>query len=135
MDRWLRAGTVVLIQKTYLETTRHDNALKAWMHSRVPFITANTASAERLFGSIIAHELGRALIAKAQNRSDGDARVIAAAMDLRGTVVSEEYPSTKPSRPGIPNVCDHFRVPCIRFGEMMERLGVQYPASTPPPSP
>jgi hypothetical protein len=45
---------------------------------------------------------------------------------MRGTVVTKELPSTSPTKPKIPNVCAHFRVPCVDLMQMLELLGLSY---------
>jgi hypothetical protein len=46
-----------------------------------------------------------------------DPFVIARAAVLGGTVVSEE--SFKPNAQKIPNVCQHFGIPCIKLGDFL----------------
>lgn len=50
-----------------------------------------------------------------------DPFVIAAAKIKNGTVVTQEQ--AKPHAAKIPNVCDHFKIPCIDLEEFMKRQG------------
>ena len=124
----LTDGRIVLAHAAYMESTKRDNDLKRWMYAHHERVHPNNQSIEAGHASIQAHPMGVALVTKgaAGVRSDGDSRIIATAMFLRGTVVSKEEPSTSPTRPKIPNVCHHFRVPCIKLMDMFELLQLRY---------
>ena len=53
-----------------------------------------------------------------------DAFVIAKAFVMQGTVVTME--EIRPNAVRIPNICRHFRVPCMSLEEFMEREGWEF---------
>ena len=53
-----------------------------------------------------------------------DPFVIAAAKIYNGTVVTEE--KEKPNSAKIPNVCEHFNIPCMNFKGFMEKMNWKY---------
>lgn len=50
-----------------------------------------------------------------------DPFVIAAARIKKGSVVTQE--KRKPNAAKVPNICDHFQIPCVDLGEFMEQQG------------
>jgi predicted nucleic acid-binding protein len=121
-------GRLALAEAAYREVTHTDDDLKRWMVALRQHVVANNQSIEAQHAAIQSHPMGVALILKgaATPRSDADSRIIATAMYLRGTVVTKEKPSNSPRKPKIPNVCAHFRVPCVNMMEMLELLGLRY---------
>lgn len=128
MPGLLEARRVVLAEAAYREAVQIDDALKAWMQGVQSHVVANNQSIEQQHAAIQSHPMGVALITKGRPfiRSDADSRIIATAMYVRGTVVTKELPSTSPTKPKIPNVCAHFRVPCVDLMQMLELLGLSY---------
>jgi hypothetical protein len=53
-----------------------------------------------------------------------DAFVIAKAFVMQGTVVTME--GIRPNAVKIPNICEHFGIPCMRLEDFMEREGWQF---------
>ena len=128
MPGLLAAGRVVLGEAAFNESMQYDDALKLWMRGVQAHVVANNQSIEQQHAAIQSHPMGVALIMKGRTfiRSDADSRIIATAIYLRGTVVTKELPSTSPTKPKIPNVCVHFRVPCVDLMQMLELLGLSY---------
>lgn len=55
---------------------------------------------------------------------NADPFLIAKALSHDGTVVTEE--KMKPGAATIPNICEHFEVPCVNLEEFMERSGWEF---------
>lgn len=128
MPGLLAAGKVVLAEAAYQESLKIDDTLKQWMQGVKAHVIANNQSIEQQHAAIQSHPMGVALIMKGRTfiRSDADSRIIATAIYMRGTVVTKELPSTSLTKPKIPNVCAHFRVPCVDLMQMLELLGLSY---------
>jgi hypothetical protein len=128
IESLLASRKIILAEAAYREVTQQDDTLKKWMTGMASHVEANNQSIEQQHAAIQLHPLGVALITKGKPfiRSDADSRIIATAMFLRGTVVTKELPAVNPAKAKIPNVCAHFRVPCVNLMEMLELLGLSY---------
>ena len=60
----------------------------------------------------------------AERRASRDAFVIAKAFVVQGTAVTME--GLKPNAAKIPNICQHFRIPCMSLEEFMEAEGWRF---------
>ena len=128
MPKLIAAGSIVIAEASYREVMAVDDDLKEWMKALGNHVQANNQSIEQQHAAIQSHPMGVALITKGRPiiRSDADSRIIATAMYLRGSVVTKEKESTSPSKPKIPNVCAHFRVPCVNMMSMLELLNLRF---------
>jgi len=128
------AGLDDLVQQQKLISTREvwnemqrgnpDQHTNDWLKTRKEIFTIPSTAELKFVGQIfqIAHFQG--LIGQKQRlKGDpvADPFVIACAKVKGGTVVTEEQ--LKPNAARIPNVCQHFKIPCIDLKTFMQQQG------------
>jgi hypothetical protein len=132
---WL--GLDVLIQKKELISTKEVwNELQRgvpvkfvndWLKDRKNIFTTPNDAELQFVATIFQVRHFQTLIGE-QQRLKGtpvaDPFVIACAHVLKGTVVTEER--LKPNAAKIPNVCEHFQIPCIDLQEFMRQQGWEF---------
>lgn len=120
-DRMVSAGHVISTREVFPEIERSGlEHIVTWAKSNKKVFTMPTAAETAFVAQIFTVSHFRALIgAKQQQRGDpvADPFVIACAKVNIGTVVTEE--KHKPNAAKIPNVCQHFNVPCINLAGFM----------------
>ncbi|MDP2155637.1 MAG: DUF4411 family protein [Sulfuricella sp.] len=100
------------------EPHKHTNE---WLKARQHIFTVPSAEELKFVAQIFLVPHFRSLIGEAQRLKGtpvADPFVIAAAKVRNGTVVTEER--IKPGAAKIPNVCAHFKVPCIDLETFMQ---------------
>ncbi|MDO8729500.1 MAG: DUF4411 family protein [bacterium] len=105
-----------------LEGGNSDQHTNDWLSHRKQIFTT-PSSAELLFvAQIFQVKHFRALIGETQRLKGtpvADPFVIACAKINQGTVVTEEQ--SKPNSAKIPNVCEHFNIPCVDLEVFMQQ--------------
>lgn len=127
-------GLDILIQQQYLISTREvwneverQNISKEvldWAKQNKSIFTIPTAAELQFVATILQVSHFQALIGEQQKLKGmpvADPFVIACAKIRSGTVVTEER--LKPTAAKIPNVCQHFNVPCIDLEGFMQQQG------------
>ena len=114
-DHMVAAGEVVSTREVYPELINggKEHILK-WAKANKDVFTTPSSIETAFVGKIFSVRHFQALIdQKSQLRGTpvADPFVIACAHAHKGTVVTQE--KLKPNAAKIPNVCDHFKVPCI----------------------
>jgi len=136
-------GLGALVQQQQLVSTREvfnelerqaiSAELLQWAKDNKAMFTTPSAAELQFVATILQIKHFQSLIG-VQQRLKGtpvaDPFVIACAKVQKGTVVTEEgwlHPSKtltpKPTAAKIPNVCAHFKVPCINLEEFMQQQG------------
>jgi Domain of unknown function (DUF4411) len=122
LDTLVKDGSLVSTREVWNELERgephpHTNE---WLKARRHIFAIPTPEELQFVSTIFAIQHFQALIGiKQQLRGTpvADPFVIAAAKVRNGTVVTEE--AFKTNAPKIPNVCDHFKIPCINLEQFM----------------
>lgn len=120
-DAMVAGGDVVSTREVRPEIERggKENIL-AWIKTHGSIFTMPNADQTAFVAKILAIPHSQALIGeKALLRGTpvADPFVIACAKAFGGTVVTEE--KLKPKAAKIPNVCEHFQIPCINLERFM----------------
>lgn len=105
-----------------MERGNPDQYTNEWLKERKEIFTIPSAAELRFVAEIFKISHFQALIGE-QQRLKGtpvaDPFVIACAKINQGTVVTEER--FKPNAAKIPNVCQHFQIPCIDLEKFMQQ--------------
>ncbi len=115
-----------------LEIKKVDDGLNEWLSARPHFVREETEEVQKRVREIL--KQFPFLISVGANRSMADPWVIAHALVEKAVVVTKEYKSSSiqsPSRVKIPDVCAHFKLPCLGEFEFIDEIGVNFEASLP----
>ena len=126
LDDLVESGTIVSVREVYNELKQSNDSdfVQEWV-DRNKHLFAKPSNAELLVvQKILAVPHFQTIIStKAVLRGTpvADPFVVAAAKAKRGTVVTQE--KHKPNAAKVPNVCQHFGVPCMDLQEFMTQHG------------
>lgn len=117
-------GTVISVREVKSELENRDNTdfIQDWVKQNKSIFMTPTSDELRFVSEIFSVSHFQALIsnkATLQGTLVADPFVIAAARVKGGTVVTEE--KLKPNAAKIPNVCQHFKIPCINLEGFMSQ--------------
>ena len=121
-----QAGNFISTREVFNELERQDvsDEIRQWVKDHKSLFTTPSAAELNFVADIFKVKHFQGLIG-AQQRLKGmpvaDPFVIACAKVKNGTVVTEER--SKPNAAKIPNVCQHFKIPCIDLEEFMYQQG------------
>jgi len=127
LDSLVQNGDMLSTREVWNEMQRGnpDPHVTQWLRQRKELIFTTPTTPELQFVSQIFQVKHFQSLIGVQQRLKGtpvaDPFVIACAKVHRGTVVSEE--KLKPNAAKIPNVCQHFKIPCIDLQEFMQQQG------------
>jgi hypothetical protein len=130
IDEAVEDGTLISTKEVLKEILRGQLSphFLQWLRENGSTIFKTPSAEEASFiKEIFAIEHFQGLIGARQRLTGGlvaDPFVIACARVRDGTVVTEE--SWKPNAAKIPNVCDHFRIPCVNLEGFMRDLGWKF---------
>jgi len=114
---------VVSVREVRNELANHDDRLSNWVKDHVEFFLFPTINELNFITEIFKIPHFQMLIRKKerlQGKPVADPFVIAKAKELEnGCVVTQEL--DKPNSAKIPNVCEHFGIPCLNLESFMER--------------
>ena len=123
LDGLVASGNIISTREVWNELQRgapHPHT-HPWFKANQHIFAVPQADELRFVGQIFAVPHFRALIGTKQQLNGtpvADPFVIALAYAKKGTVVTEEV--LKPNAAKIPNVCDHFKIPCINLEQFMQ---------------
>jgi len=132
MDRMVANGTLSSVDEVYEELKNYGGEqqhLIDWMKNNRKIFTQPTEEERQEVREIFEIKEFQQLVDKKQQMSGkpcADPFVIAKASVTGGTVVTGELPASRnlkgaiQGRPKIPDVCDHFSIPCITPRQFME---------------
>ncbi len=126
LETLIENGELVSTREVWREMERgnNDQYTNAWFKKHKEIFTMPTAAELQFVAEIFQHKHFQMLIGE-QQRLKGtpvaDPFVIACAKVKGGTVVTEEQ--LKPNAARIPNVCQHFKIPCINLETFMQQQG------------
>jgi rRNA-processing protein FCF1 len=118
IEELVKSGRIISHQKVFEElkklTDKSDNLLKwAKVHKRM-FISLDGGQSKNVLKIL---EVFPRLIDQNRETEEADPFVIALAMIENRTIITSEQPAyidvNKNARPKIPDVCKHYKVPCI----------------------
>lgn len=122
IDHAVAAGVIVSTREVRREIERGDaDVVAAWAKANAQvFLTPGSDETAFVAQIFAVNHFQQMISKKAQQRGDevADPFVIACAKIKNGTVVTEER--LKPNAAKIPNVCEHFRVPCTNLEGFMK---------------
>jgi len=122
------AGELISVREVFNEIGTSEDSLAIWAkEQKKTLFTEPTIEELEFVGEIFQLRHFQAMIRK-QERLKGnpvaDPFVIARAKISEGWVVTQE--KLKENAAQIPNVCKHFRIPCINLEGFMEKEGWQF---------
>ena len=126
LDELVNQGNLISTKEVWHEMERGnpDQHTNKWLKDRKEIFTTPTMAELQFVAYILQVKHFQSLIGE-QQRLKGtpvaDPFVIACAKIKNGTVVTEEQ--LKPNAAKIPNVCEHFKIPCIDLEQFMEQQG------------
>ena len=126
LDGLVQQQNLISTREVWNEVERQNISadVQAWAKSNKQIFTTPTSAELQFVAQILQIKHFQGLIGE-QQRLKGtpvaDPFVIACAKIKGGTVVTEEQP--KPNAAKIPNVCEHFNVPCIDLEGFMQQQG------------
>jgi hypothetical protein len=100
-----------------------DNHILKWCKTNKTIFTIPNTEETQFVAKILGIPHFQQLIGEKQRLRGtpvADPFIIARAAVLGGTVVTEE--SLKPNAAKIPNVCQHFKIPCMKLGDFMRKM-------------
>lgn len=128
------SGLEVLVKENRLVSTREawnelknqsvTDAVLAWMKQHKQIFLTPDADELKFVATIFQMAHFQSLIGERQRLKGmpvADPFIIACAKIKNGTVVTEEQ--YKPNAAKIPNVCEHFQIPCINLETLMRQQG------------
>ncbi|PPD34119.1 MAG: hypothetical protein CTY18_08870 [Methylomonas sp.] len=124
LDELVKQKQLISTKEVWNEMERGnpDQYTNEWLKERKEIFTIPSAAELRFVAEIFKISHFQALIGE-QQRLKGtpvaDPFVIACAKINQGTVVTEEQ--FKPNAAKIPNVCQHFKIPCIDLEKFMQQ--------------
>ena len=126
LDALVQSGELISTREVWNEIERGDvdPYTNNWLKDRKHIFTTPTADELRFVAQIFQIAHFQALIGEKQRLMGtpvADPFIIACAKIKNGTVVTEER--LKPHAEKIPNVCQHFKVPCIDLETFMQTQG------------
>ena len=124
LDDLARQNRLISTREVWNELQRGaaDKSVHEWLKTRKEIFTTPDANELQFVAQIFQVKHFQSLIGE-QQRLKGtpvaDPFVIACAKIRKGTVVTEEL--MKPHAAKIPNVCDHFDIPCVNLEDFMKQ--------------
>lgn len=126
LEALIQNGELISTREVWKEMERgnSDQYTNEWFKNHKEIFTMPTAAELQFVAEIFTIQHFHMLIGE-QQRLKGtpvaDPFVIACAKIHGGTVVTEEQ--LKPNAAKIPNVCEHFKIPCINLETFMRQQG------------
>ena len=126
LDRLVQQKNLISTREVWNEIQRGnpEQHINEWLKTRKEIFTTPSGDELQFVAKIFQEPHFRGLIGQKQRlKGDpvADPFVIACAKMTDGTVVTEE--KLKPNAARIPNVCQHFKVPCIDLKSFMQQQG------------
>jgi hypothetical protein len=126
LDGLVASGNIISTREVWNELQRGSPHpyTQPWFAANQNIFAVPQADELKFVGQIFAVPHFRALIGTQQQLNGtpvADPFVIALASAKRGTVVTEEV--FKPNAAKIPNVCAHFKIPCMNLEQFMHGQG------------
>lgn len=124
LDALVQSGNLISTREVLNEIERGDvdAHTNQWLKDRKYMFTTPTANELRFVAQIFQMPHFQALIGEKQRLTGtpvADPFIIACAKIRQATVVTEERLKSNAAK--IPNVCQHFKVPCINLEQFMQK--------------
>lgn len=132
IDKLGQGNVVFCPDQVKREIDKTDDALKAWLNARTHLVRAETVEVQKIVREIL-KEFPH-IISVGAERSMADPWVIAHAAVEKAVVVSKEYvesPKQGATRVKIPDVCRHYKIPCINDFAFVDEVGIKFDARLP----
>ncbi len=123
VEEMIESQELISIEEVFIELEAQDDALLDW---------AKAKRSNGFFKPLSADIQGNAkkilmthpnLIDLKKSKSSADVFLIALAMAVNGSVITEEKPSGGPQKSKIPDVCSHYSIKCISLLGMLREAG------------
>ncbi len=124
-DALVSGGKLISVREVYNEIGSSEDSLGAWAkkHKNVLFLESTVEELQFVAEIFQVQNFHFQAMVRKQERLQGkpvaDPFVIARARILDAFVVTQEKNTEKAAK--IPNVCDHFKIPCINLEGFMEK--------------
>lgn len=115
---------LVSSMEVLIELEAHEDRLLDWAQEQelINFFIELDNDVQKNAKKILASHSN--LLDLRKRKSSADAFIIALAMNLGFTVVTEELPSGGPQKSKIPDVCDAYNIRCINLLQMLRETGL-----------
>lgn len=126
IDELIAAGRFLISEEVWDEARAHDAAAKAWLDSRgkgAMVVPTDAVIAKEVQDILVRFPK---LVANMKGRNRADAFVIAVARVRGAVVVTGEGPDGNENRPKIPYICQHAKVQCVRFLDIVRLEGWKF---------
>ena len=128
-DESVESGAIISVREVYNEVEKQIRRdwFADWVKAHKSMFLTPDAEETKFVGEIFAVNHFQALVGEAQRLKGqpvADPFVIASAQVRGGTVVTEE--AMKPHAARIPNVCEHFGIPCTNVEGFLAKNGWQF---------
>lgn len=124
VEELISGEQLVSVEEVYHEICRQDDDLSKWAKTKeeifLPLSDEIQDKAKEIVNTYIK------IVDFKNNKSGADPFVIAQAILLGGTVVTEEKRSGGPEKMKIPDVCDALKLPYMNFLNMMKTEGIRF---------
>lgn len=126
LDELVASGQIISTREVFNELERFDDPgpILDWAKDHKDIFATPTNDETEFVARILQVQHFQSLIAQKSiltGRPVADPFVVAAAAVKLGTVVTQE--TFKPNAAKIPNVCQHFDIPCMNLEEFMAQQG------------
>ena len=117
-------GKIVSVDEVYHEICRQDDDLSKWAKIQQGIFLPLSDEVQDQAKEIVNNYIK--IVDFKNNKSGADPFVIAQAVLLSGTVVTEEKHSGGQEKMKIPDVCDALKLPYMNFMNMMKAEGLRF---------
>jgi hypothetical protein len=123
MDKLASDGIIGSVEDVMEELKTQDDFLYKWakLHKEI-FLPLDGEIQTQASKILSTHDN---LIDLKKRKSGADPFIIATAVVISGTVVTEEKPSGGPQKVKIPDVCKAYKAPCITILELLREQGLK----------
>jgi len=123
MDKLASEGIIGSVEDVMEELKSQDDSIYKWanLHKEI-FLPLDGEIQVQASKILKTHEN---LIDLKKRKSGADPFIVATAVVMSGTVVTEEKPSGGPQKVKIPDVCKAYKIPCITILELLRGEGLK----------
>lgn len=123
LESLIDSGEIVCTDEVLEELGRKDDEISKWAKERPYMFLPIDDAVQAAVTTILSTAHFENLVKPGSQRNQADPFVVALAQVKNLTVVTYERAPGSVAKPRIPDVCNHFGVPCISFVEVIRRQG------------
>jgi len=118
LEALISDGTLITSDEVLVELERKDDEVHSWFKSHKQIFIEPTEEIQNSVSTIM--KLFKKIVDTRTGKNAADPFVIATAMVLKCKVITQEGRTGSHNRPKIPEICEHFNVPCINILELIQ---------------